>query len=311
MKRAAQLPPGIAGRAFTSAEAAAAGLRPGRLRRSDLDSPFRGIYAAPRTLVSAESLVLAYALRMSPDHFYSHVTAALIYGLPLPAHLQRSMTLHVSTETPAVRHGSTGVIGHHVKRGTVRVVDAYGLRVSSPVDTWCQLATVLSLDDLIRVGDALVRRKNPFATLAGLRAGAVRYAGKRGAKALRQALLWIRPGVDSPTETDVRLLLVRAGLPEPEVNGEITDGWGVCIAHGDLVYRDFRVLVEYDDGQHRTNESQYNSDVNGLDAIIEERWRVLRINKSYSSPVIVRRVETALRAAGWRPDQCAPPRESG
>lgn len=215
MKRPAQLPPAIDGRAFTVAEAVEAGLSAGRLRRSDLDSPFRGIYAPPRTLITPESLILAYALRMSPAHFYSHVTAALIYGLPLPAALRRSSTLHVSTEFAALRHGSTGIIGHHVAPGCVHVVDVYGLRVTSPVDTWCQLATLLELDDLIRVGDALVRRTQPFATVPALQNGADRYAGKRGAKTLRQALLSIRPGVRSPEETDARLLRLRGKPTEP------------------------------------------------------------------------------------------------
>ena len=215
MKRAAKLPPQIAGRAFTAAEAVDVGLSAQRLRRSDLASPFRGIYAPPQTLLTPESLIFAYALRMSPAHFYSHVTAALIYGLPLPPHLRRSVTLHVSTETAAARHGSSGVIGHHVTPGSVRVVDAYGLRATSPVDTWCQLATMLSLHDLIRIGDALVRREHPLATMAQLHAGVARHAGRRGARTLRQALAGVRPGACSPTETDLRLLLVRSGLPEP------------------------------------------------------------------------------------------------
>lgn len=214
MKRTAELPPTLAGRAFTAAEAATAGLSAERLRRADLDTPFRGIYAPPHTLITPESLIFAYALRMSPAHFYSHVTAALIYGLPLPPQLHRSVTLYVSTECATVRHGSSGVIGHHVTPGSVHVVDAYGLRATSPVDTWCQLATVLCLDDLIRIGDALVRREHPFATMAELHDGVARYAGKRGARPLRQALTSIRPGVDSAEQTDRRLLL-RSGLPEP------------------------------------------------------------------------------------------------
>ena len=104
-------------------------------------------------------------------------------------------------------------------RDRVRVVEVRGVPVTAPVDTWCQLSTVLELDALIEAGDALVRRKHPLATMAELRAGVSHYAGQRGAKKLREALTQVRPRTDSAKETATRLVIVRAGLPEPEVNG--------------------------------------------------------------------------------------------
>lgn len=304
MKRAGKLPRHLIARAFTTAEGLDAGLSRERLRRADLEHPFRGVHAAPGSTTTIESRIVAYSLRMSPEQFFSGVTAAIILGLPLPLGLARSQLLHVCTDEPAARHGSSGVIGHHVRAGSIAVVEVRGLRVTSPVDTWCRLASVLDLDDLIKVGDALVRRKKPLATMESLRAAVLRYAGHRGVRKLREAFDWVRPGVDSPKETELRLLIVRAGLPEPEVNCDITDRLGVKIATGDLVYRLYRVLVEYDGEQHRTDEEQYHWDVDRLDRIMEEDWRVIRINKSHlrSKPAsVLRKVETALRAAGWRP----------
>ena len=304
MRRAAGLPPSLHGRTFTTAEGFGAGVTRKRMRGADLAGPFHGIRVPRERDATPASLILIYSKRMSPGHFFSHVTAALIHGLPLPLELQRSSTLHVCTEEPSARHGSSGVVGHHCLSGSIRVVKVRGLRVASPVDTWCQLSTVLSLDDLIKVGDALVRRKKPFATMDELRFAVLRYTGHRGAKKLRAAFELVRPGVDSPKETELRLLLVRARLPEPEVNGIIRNRYGAKIATGDLVYREYRVLVEYDGGQHRTDEDQYHWDIDRLDEIMEESWRVLRINKSHLHPhpsVAIRKVETALRAAGWHP----------
>lgn len=304
MKRAEKLPPSLSGRAFTTAEGSASGVSLKRMRGSDLAQPFSGIRSPRGGDDSPRTRIETYSRRMSPDQFFSQVTAAIIHGLPLPLSLERDRTLHVCTEHPAIRHRVRGIVGHHVGPGTVRIVEVGGLRVTSPVDTWCQLASVLRLDDLIKVGDALVRRKNPLATMNELRTGVLRYAGHRGARKLREAFEWVRPGVYSPKETELRLLLVRAGLPEPEVNCAITDRLGVKIATGDLVYRCYRVLVEYDGEQHRTDEEQYHWDVDRLDRIMEEGWRVIRINKSHlrSKPAsVLRKVETALRAAGWRP----------
>lgn len=304
MKRATNLPPSLHGRAFTTAEGSAAGVTPKRMRGADLAQPFRGIRAPHEGIATQKSRIVTYSRRLEPRQFYSHMTAALIHGLPLPLKLKRSPTLHVCTEDPAERHGSSGVVGHHCLSGSIRVVELHGLRVASPVDTWCQLSSVLSLDELIMVGDALVRRIKPLATMEELHAAVLRYAGHRGARKLREAFEWVRPGMDSPKETELRLLLIRARLPEPEVNGKITNRYGAQIATGDLVYRLYRVLVEYDGEQHRTDEDQYHWDVDRLDEIMEETWRVIRINKSHlrTRPIlVVHKVETALRAAGWRP----------
>jgi hypothetical protein len=184
------------------------------------------------------------------------------------------------------------------------VVEVDGMRVTSPVHTWCQLSTVLGLDDLIGLGDALVRRKRPLATMEELRAGVLGYSGQRGAKALREAVDHVRPRTDSPKETEARLLIVRAGLPEPEVNGEIVDRFGKKMATGDLVFRAYRVLAEYDGEQHFFDDEQYHWDIDRLDAIMEAGWRVIRINNSHlritPSPA-VRKIRSALEAAGWRP----------
>ena len=191
-----------------------------------------------------------------------------------------------------------------MQRDRVLVVTVRGLPATAPVDTWCQLSTLLGLDALIEVGDALVRRKRPLATMAELRTGVLRYTGQRGAKRLREALESVRPRTDSARETATRLVIVRAGLPEPEVNGEIFDRLGRKIATGDLVFRGYRILVEYDGEQHRTDEEQYHWDVDRLDAIMEAGWRVIRINKSHlrmSPSTALRKITTALAAAGWRP----------
>lgn len=304
MKRAQKLPVAIRARAFSTREGSMGGLTAKRMRGADLEQPFVGIRVPRGSDLPDPWVVDAYSRRMSADDFFSHASAAQLHDLPLPTWLARARTVHVSTESQEHRDRVRGVVGHHVRLDSIRTVVVRGLRVTSPVDTWCQLATMLTVDDLITMGDALVRRKRPLATMLDLRVGVARYAGRRGARKLREALDLVRPGVDSPRETALRLLLVRAGLPEPAVNGEIMDRFGVKIASGDLVYRQFRVLVEYDGEQHRSDEKQYHLDVDRLDAIMEENWRVVRINKShlrFRPATAIRKVETALRDRGWRP----------
>ncbi|WP_092338100.1 MULTISPECIES: hypothetical protein [Cryobacterium] len=303
MNRARRLPLDFEGRPFSTAEGSDAGLSKKRMRASDLARPFPATRTPRADSSSADLLIRAYAQRMSESDFFSHVTAARVHGLPMPFAVEHTQTIHVSTEEPTLRDRVLGVRGHHVAPKTVTVVAVRGVRVTSAVDTWCQLSTMLGLDDLIRIGDTLVRRKHPFAEMRDLLAAVRRYSGRRGVKLLREALIWIRPGVDSPRETDLRLLIVRASLPEPEVNAIIMSRTGVKLATGDLVFRRYRVLLEYDGGQHRTDENQFHWDVDRLDALMEERWRVIRINKSHlhNPPEVIRRVTVALMAGGWRP----------
>jgi hypothetical protein len=291
------------GRPFSLTEANQRGIRPGRLRGADLDVPYPGVRITKPLAVIPEPWKI-YAARMPVEQFFSHVTAARIHGLPLPLHFADETTIDVAIEIPNQCPRMPGVRGHRVKAGTAVVVMEHGLRVSSPVETWRQLSTVLSLDDLIVIGDALVRRKEPMATMSELRSGVIRHGGHRGVRKLRAAFESVRTGVDSPRETVLRLIILRAGFPEPEVNGVIRDAAGRQIATGDLVFRRYKVLVEYDGEQHRLDEEQYNWDIDRLDRIREAGWLVVRINKSHlrgSSLRTERKIERALRSSGWRP----------
>ncbi|WP_105036325.1 DUF559 domain-containing protein [Cryobacterium aureum] len=303
MKRASQLPPELQHRGFSTREGLDFGLSATRMRGADLGHPFPGTRVQRGAPDNVESRIETYSKRMPTTHYFSHVTAAIIHGLPMPWGRQHSWDVHVCSDVAATRPDVRGVIAHHAEPGSLRIQEVRGLHVTCPVDTWCQLSSMLGLDDLIRLGDALVRRQHPLAEMRDLLAAVRRYSGHRGVKRLHEALIWIRPGVDSPRETDLRLLIVRAGLPEPEVNAIIMSRTGVKLATGDLVFRRYRVLLEYDGGQHRTDENQYHWDVDRLDALMENTWRVIRINKSHlrNPSEVIRRVTAALITGGWHP----------
>lgn len=98
-------------------------------------------------------------------------------------------------------------------------------------------------------------------------------------------------------ETLLRLAIVRGGLPEPFVNYVICGPGGRTIAHGDLVFPDERVVVEYDGDHHRTDAEQYRIDVDRLWAIDSLGWRVIRINRSHmrnNAREALTRIATAL-----------------
>lgn len=143
-----------------------------------------------------------------------------------------------------------------------------------------------------------------LASLDMLRDAVEERSGQRGSVRLRNALSLMRVGAESPKETELRLLLHRAGLPEPELNTEILSRCGVWIARGDIVYRWFKVLVEYDGVQHETDRDQYVRDVERLESLTRAGWRTIRVLKEHLGPApddVIARVAKALRARGWYP----------
>lgn len=57
------------------------------------------------------------------------------------------------------------------------------------------------------------------------------------------------------------LLLVDAGLPEPEINVPVLDDDGNLVAEVDLLYRDARLIIEYEGDGHRANAKTFRKDL--------------------------------------------------
>jgi hypothetical protein len=301
------LPEGLAGGAFSVREGESAGLPRSRMRASDLSAPFRGVrvnkgaierqWPRERAVARAE----AYAPLLLPGQFFSELTAVALHDLPIPNGRARDATTHVGVLYPLTAPISRGVTGHQYRR--TRIIQIRGMTVAAPLDAWVQCAARSCVDDLVVIGDALVCRQSPLVTLDQLRAAAAAYRG-RGSRNLRSAASLVRENTDSARETEIRLILVRSGLPEPIVNFPIFNRYGVQIALGDMAYPEFRVLIEYDGRQHFDDEFQHHRDVDRLNEIAEEDWRIVRVNRSHilrGSAVISARVETALRDRGWSP----------
>jgi very-short-patch-repair endonuclease len=75
------------------------------------------------------------------------------------------------------------------------------------------------------------------------------------------------------------MLLVLAGLPEPEVNREVLDGHGNVIMRLDLAYPGVRVAVEYDGRQHAEDERQWNRDLGRREDLDDADWRILVVTR--------------------------------
>jgi len=174
-----------------------------------------------------------------------------------------------------------------------------------------QAAALLELDDLVVVADHLVldprlldpRNIRPHVREHDLRTAVEAHPG-RGRRRAREAVELMRQGAESRPETLLRLLLVRAGFPEPEVNPRVVDETGRWLGWADLVFRQWKVAVEYDGDQHRTDVRQYEEDIARTERFARAGWHQIKVRNSglhSARERTVARVDEALRARGWRP----------
>lgn len=314
MHKARPLPPEL-GDAFTIADARRYGVGRARLNAPDVDHPFRGVFArksldlgagdssaAEKMRTEVIRLARAYSRRMRPTEFFSHNTAAILWGVPLPT--LRDAVLDVSVFRPRRAPKATGLRGHSIDSNLVHVTERNGFRLTTPASTWASLGALLAPYDLVAAGDAIIcsRASNgrtfskaPLATLAQLHAAID--AGRRpGLQALRGAVGRVRPGSWSRLETWVRLILVDAGLPEPELNFDAYDAAGNFLGCLDLAYPDLKIAIEYEGQHHWSTSAQIQRDTDRLDRLAENGWRIVRLTKEhvFLDPVeVVRRVVVA------------------
>lgn len=250
------------------------GVSRGRLDARDLFRPFHGIRSAsdPRTV---EERARALAPRLRADQAFSHVTAAAILGVPLPRRVERDLRLHVTTIGADQALRVDGSVGHRAKYGSVRMTVSRGVPITDPASTFVALGTVLSLDELVIAGDALVGTLG-WVSLDELVVAVRRRRGCRGVVKLRAALEEIRVGSRSPGETRTRLALVRGGLPEPELNHDVVvDGrWIACV---DLAYPEARVAIEYESDLHRTDPATFKKDLTRGEHLKDVDWWLVRV----------------------------------
>jgi hypothetical protein len=251
---------------FTRAQLVAAGMASSLLRRNEFLQVVSGVWVR-QDGIDGLTLIRA-ALALHPDDaFASHLSAAKVLGLPVPEHRFAHVTVGKAKDRryrPQIKP--------HVTIRPRRVILVHGIRTTDPIATFIDCAGWLSLVDLVVLGDAIVKkyRVSPETLRRACAASDDYYAGL----ALRAAE-YVRDGVDSPMETRLRMLIVLAGLPEPEVNVTIYNDDGTWRRRFDLYYRHAKLIVEYDGRQHAEDPAQWASDLERREEFDDDGYRIL------------------------------------
>ncbi|MDV3129838.1 hypothetical protein M1247_33375 [Mycobacterium sp. 21AC1] len=188
---------------------------------------------------------------------------------------------------------------HRPARGIVTWGDAIdedeiclvaGMRATTPARTAVDLACKFPEDTAVSAIDALARatRLKP----ADLELAAERHAGRRGIKQARAALALVDPGAESPRETWLRLLVIRAGYPPPETQHPIYNEYGALIGEVDMAWPELKTAMEYE-GLHHTDPERFRKDIARIDEMIEMGWIVIRVTARDGEAGVLNRLAKA------------------
>lgn len=211
-----------------------------------------------------------------PDSWvWSHGTAAILHGLPMPAPPAKLMATGVGEGRSHMRA--------LVKRSTARLqTEDLTLLGSLPVTTAARtvvdvartfpFATGVVIADAARLSAA--RAGNLARFDVDLREALERTAAMKGCRRARQVLAASRVGAESPMETRSRLVIASLGFPEPVLQFEVRDRSGNFLGRADAAWPEHGVLGEYD-GQGKYRELR-RTDQSADDVLLAERRRQLR-----------------------------------
>jgi hypothetical protein len=190
------------------------------------------------------------------------------------------------------RHSPTAIRTWSERVDDDEVTTVNGMRVTTPARTAFDLACRYPVDEAVTMIDALARATR--LKVADIELLAQRYNGHRGIRNARMALDLADPGAESPRETWLRLLLIRAGFPRPATQIPVYDAYGQLVAVADMGWRDIKVAADYEGDQHRTNRRRFNTDIKRAEALAELGWVDVRITAEDTPGGIIARV-----AAAW------------
>jgi hypothetical protein len=294
---------------FSRAEARGAGISDKALRTPAYQRIFHDTYLCSSIAVTTTLRVAAAIKRTdSATAYASHHTAAELWGIPVPVDGRIHITAAKNKGKDEGRNRCRGVITHRplVSGARVRVRD--GIRVSAPEQVFCELAAAgVGLVDLVVAGDAMLKARR--ATHESLKRAIDGMCGA-GVRLARRGLGYVRDGVDSAMESRLRMLLVLAGFPEPQVNFILRGFTGEWERRFDLCLLALKLIIEYDGEQHGDLEHR-ESDHDRREELERLGYKIVAVTSLgiYRDPAkTLRRVADAMRELGghpparWRPE---------
>lgn len=263
--------------AFTLAEASCAGVTRGQLRGAGYRRLGSGLYCWAGLTETPLLALDAVARRLPAGAAFSGRTAAWLHGLDVAP----CDPIEVTIPEPI---GSGRRAGASVRRAGLAnedIVLRRGLPTTSPLRTVADLGGRNPLTEGVVAADMVLHAG--LLTISELRTYVADHPRSNGIARLRRVVDLAEPKAESAMETRLRMLLMLAGLPRPEVQVSIHDSQGRFVGRPDLFYPLQGLAIEYDGGNHRDRMVDDNRRQNG---IVGAGFRLLRFTAAdvYGTP---------------------------
>ena len=184
----------------------------------------------------------------------------------------------------------------------IQLID--GTPVTTPARTALDLATHYPVGRAVAAIDALARATRLNATQVELLAE--RYKGHRNIRRARHALSLVDAGAESPRETWLRLLVIKAGYPPPQTQIPVYGPYGELVAVVDMGWEEIKLALDYEGDHHRTNRRVFNRDIARHEALTTDLgWIDIRVTSENVPADILRRLSEAWQRACSRGEKIA------
>ncbi len=243
-------------------------------RTRKLISPSRGVRYAVSAADRGLAIASAASLVCGPKAVLADVSAARLWGLPLPpwlARLEGTQTDTVAVAAGGARPQRRGVRGRRLIMPDDHLTQIHRLKVTTPARTWLDCAALVPIEHLVAMGDFALR--SGLTSLAELELLVHWAHRRRGVTNARRVISLLDPKSESPGESITRAHLVLAGIPRPQCNLEIVSH-GEWIARVDLAWSEQRVVAEYDGIVH-AEDKQRRHDATRRNLLQDQGWMVI------------------------------------
>ena len=233
---------------FTHAEAMALGISARMLMGRRFVRIFPRVYRVTSYVMTHADWIAAAGMALPPDACLTGISriqkAGLDYGPHFPVRFVVARDHHIDLH---------GIFLHRTK--VMPACDDVGVSVAAAFIAYCALARVV---DAIKVGDFLLHQG--LITRDEVQSLALAQLWRPGS----HEAAWVLPHLDGDSrslpESETRAVLTFAGLPNPQVNCllQLEEG---RVVMGDLLFGDWRTIVEYEGSHHQEDRKQYTEDI--------------------------------------------------
>jgi len=242
------------------------------VRAGTLERVARGVYLSktpepdPRDVALAR--IAAAHARLHTPHWFSHESAALVWGWPLwqtPSHTHLYTTARRGTGGDRLVHRHPGAVPQEL------TTQVNGLPVTTGALTAADCLRTLPVLGALVVLDAAVRCGVDRSKVSAILDDA---GGRRGVRRARLLVAHGDGGAESARETATRLALLRAGAPTPQTQVRVDTPSGTYWADMGIV--EWRLLIEYDGRAKYTAPDDVYTEKLRQDALTAAGYRMIR-----------------------------------